>query len=278
MDDMYVNSEMVMEQKIVAVFQNYGIEDATYLRNCQEALNLLKNNEALQKMVEWLCDSLYCKCEYETVEKIRATAYDELFGEFSQNRFLTNLVALVGLARNMDCRWKENIHNILFYGRDGMRVRQMVFLSYIITNRMVERDGFRFQYVTGKKDANIVLHMTKEARLEMFQDVFLRMAEDLKRKWELTQLQLVCESWMLSAEIADCLPKESHILAFRKHFVISCGPECTVDILKFVFGIYETEQEIAYAELPERTSLQRKVKEKLSNGETFYFGIGRMEE
>lgn len=263
---------------IEKIFKTYGIEDATYLQNCQSALELVENNIELYNVIESVYSDLYDHCDYYLIEKIRLKSYEELFGIFAHNHFLTNLIALMGLSRSSDFGMKETISNILFWGSKGMRIRQMVFLSYIITDRIIEIDGFRFQYIEGKGSTNILIHITKQAYLPNFLETISKASNEIAIKWKIDFINYECESWMLSEEICDCLPGSSRILAFQKVFNISNGAECTTDILKFVFGIYETTNDINYCNLEENTVLQKKVKEKLLNGRKFYYGIGKLKQ
>ena len=100
----------------------------------------------------------------------------------------------------------------------------------------------------------------------------------IKDKWGISDICYECESWILSEEIIDCLSSASRILGFRSFFEIRRGTDCTTDILKFVFGIFENEQDIDYSKLEENTSLQRKIKEKLVSGKQFYSGIGMIKK
>lgn len=199
-----------------------------------------------------------------------------MFGEFARNHFLTNLVALIGLAGNERCEEKELVHNILLYGNSGMRVRQMVFLSHIVNDRLIVADGFRFQYVTGKTNANVLVHIAKDAYLPDFPEVISKATLEIKVRWNLDTIVYECESWMLSKEINDCLPVNSRILQFRDNFDICRGTNCTTDILKYVFGVSEIVENVDYSELAVKTSLQKNIKEKLMSGKEFHFGIGKL--
>ena len=79
-----------------------------------------------------------------------------------------------------------------------------------------------------------------------------------------------CRSWLLSPNISQCLGAESKIISFGNTFdrypIKSSGKE----LMSFLFGkVYDD-----YNELPEDTSLQRKVKQIYLNGGYIYSGAG----
>lgn len=268
---------MNLDINVEEIFKLYDIQDRIYLENCKKALGLAKEDKELLGLIEKLCADLYDHGDYYVLEEIRGKTYQELFGEFADNQFLTNLVALVGLASNNDgYEEKEIIRNILLYGSDGMRVRQMVFISHIIGSRMLFLEGFRFQYITGKENGNILIHISKDADLIDFPKIVEKALEQIKARWNLNLVIFECESWMLSKEIVDCLSVDSRILQFQNNFDICRGTNCNVDILKFVFGISETVKQVDYAELAEDTSLQKNIKQKLLSGNEFYYGVGTL--
>lgn len=268
---------MNLDIDVKKIFKTYEIDDEKYLYNCISAIELVNQTNSLYNIVNEICDILYDNQDYSLVEEIRNKSYDKIFGTFCSNKYITNVIALIGLAKNEVLEMKDTVHNILFYGSNGMRVRQMVFLSFIVNEKILDVDGFRFQYIVGKADcANILIHITKTAHLENFSDILQLSNIGIKDKWGISDICYECESWILSEEIIDCLESTSRILGFRSFFDIRRGADCTTDILKFVFGIFENEQDIDYSKLEENTSLQRKIKEKLVGGKRFHSGIGKI--
>lgn len=270
---------MNLDIDVEKIFKTYEIDDENYLYNCISAIELVKQNNSLYNIVNEICDVLDDNQDYGLVEEIRNKSYDKMFGTFCGNKYITNVITLIGLAKNEVLEMKDTVHNILVYGSDGMRVRQMVFLSFIVNDKILDVDGFRFQYTVGKADgANILIHITKTAHLDKFSDILNLANARIKDKWGISDICYECESWILSEEIMDCLPSASRILCFRNLFEISKGVDCITDILKFVFGVFENEKAIDYLKLEENTSLQRKIKEKLVSGKQFYSGIGKIKK
>ena len=71
------------------------------------------------------------------------------------------------------------------------------------------------------------------------------------------------------------LDKNTNISKFYHLFQVIDGEDCIKDILNFVYNVEKCEN---YKDLPEITTLQRKVKEKLLKNETFYLGIGTLKQ
>lgn len=73
----------------------------------------------------------------------------------------------------------------------------------------------------------------------------------------------VCDSWLMAPALRPLLPKDSNIIAFQDHFVITRENKEDAGYLDWLFqspGVTDFEK------LPALTSLQKKVKESLLNG------------
>jgi len=81
---------------------------------------------------------------------------------------------------------------------------------------------------------------------------------------------IYCHSWLMSPLLKEMLPEGSNILRFQELFDMT--PETTPgnDVLLWVFKNYKLPKE----ELPENTSLQRKLKRFYLDGGQFREGIG----
>ena len=79
-----------------------------------------------------------------------------------------------------------------------------------------------------------------------------------------------CRSWLLSPNISSCLNSSSKIIEFSNVYdrfpIVSHGKE----LMSFLFG--KSVQN--YEELPENTSLQRKIKKIYLDGGYIYAGAG----
>lgn len=93
----------------------------------------------------------------------------------------------------------------------------------------------------------------------------------IKKYFHLDNKQYICNSWLLSKQLAAILDNESNIRKFQSLFEIKAGEDCTGDILNFVYNLRTCED---YEQLPENTSLQRKIKVELKQGRIFRLGCG----
>lgn len=80
-----------------------------------------------------------------------------------------------------------------------------------------------------------------------------------------------CKSWMMAPELKDFLKPDSRILAFQEPYLKYPIPSLGRDIFNFVFK--EKSADCDYASLPEKTSLQRALKNHyLAGGYLYEYG------
>lgn len=91
-------------------------------------------------------------------------------------------------------------------------------------------------------------------------------------EWQEKDLVFYTSTWLLSPELEEILPQESNILHFQRLFERVELVESRHDFLQFAFDIPFTQEENAL--LPERTSLQRNLKQKLLDNQKLHIGIG----
>lgn len=82
----------------------------------------------------------------------------------------------------------------------------------------------------------------------------------------------ICDSWLMSPVLSDMLPPDSRILAFQKRFEVISVKKPSMDFLEWLFYTHSASLD----QLPEDTSLQRKVKAYLQNGGEMSTALGRM--
>ncbi len=86
-----------------------------------------------------------------------------------------------------------------------------------------------------------------------------------------------CWTWLLNPVLKDMLPENSNILCFQTAFDVTPTEDCPNDVLEWVFKLTEKQQEgVDFADLPEDTSLQRKMKAYLLKGGKVYIAHGVM--
>lgn len=150
---------------------------------------------------------------------------------------------------------KEHRESYGFYGfdREWWTVRQLsgrLFRIGELEYELKEADGERV----------IALHIPSDARL--WQEKVLASIQQakifLKEKFpEYSEVKMQCHSWLLSPTLKEVLSPGSHILAFQELFDIKVsGEDKTGEYMVWVFK----RSDIPLRELPENTSLQRRLK------------------
>jgi hypothetical protein len=79
---------------------------------------------------------------------------------------------------------------------------------------------------------------------------------------EFAKAEMVCGSWLLAPALKKLLPDNSKIIQFQNSFKITSKEDDSPGILDWVYG----RRDIPFDNLPEETSLQRKLKNYLLNG------------
>lgn len=83
-----------------------------------------------------------------------------------------------------------------------------------------------------------------------------------------------CESWLMSPVLKQLLPGSSNIVAFQERFTIKSVDK---EEREYIEWLFQVPMDTAYDRLPERTTLQRKVKKLLSAGGTVGSAYGVIE-
>ncbi len=106
-------------------------------------------------------------------------------------------------------------------------------------------------------------------------DESLEMVKDFWKLYneELLDCEYLCDSWLLEPALKEMLPTDSNILSFQNRFEVFDEGEANGEFIEWLFQKNRTAD---YQELPERTSLQRKVKAHLLNGGVIRNTYGRM--
>lgn len=81
-----------------------------------------------------------------------------------------------------------------------------------------------------------------------------------------------CHSWLLSPTLREMLPESSNILSFQRRFAVRKLDMPCEGMLQWVFK----NPKLSLGELPENTSLQRKIKAYLRSGGTFWDAKGQL--
>lgn len=129
----------------------------------------------------------------------------------------------------------------------------------------VETDTDRRIHIHIASDSALSLPRLRESYLNarrFFADFFPAYAD----------VDMFCESWMLCPVLDELLPANSNILAFQRSFDVYKVDHENDGFMQWVYGRKDTQP----TDLPERTSLQRKMKTHLLRGGKVGWASGKL--
>lgn len=118
-----------------------------------------------------------------------------------------------------------------------------------------------------KGDPVISIHIPEDGKME---NAACREAFEMAKKMFGRDVPYVCHSWLLGAELAGFLEKDTNIMQFQNFFEIVDYDYNIREGEERIFGRLQENPEL-YAE---ETSLQRKAKEYLMQGRKLGSGLG----
>lgn len=173
------------------------------------------------------------------------------------------------------------------YQIDGIRFSQMIWGSFFMKGKLIQIGRLQYEIRVGnlkKVDQYfsedliyIYIHIPRgESLSEEEVDFSFGEVDKFIKKYypEFQNRKFVyyTESWLLSPELLQILAPSSNIIRFQKKFNIMHYEENVDDFLNFVFNCGFSS--VFYQELPEKTSLQRGLKQILLKGERLHLGLG----
>ncbi|MBQ3022345.1 MAG: hypothetical protein IJD91_03345 [Clostridia bacterium] len=168
----------------------------------------------------------------------------------------------------------ENDADIALHG--GILFTQMSWAYYFIRMRIIEAGRLQYENFDGKL---IKIHIPssvpsgEKLTVEAVRKSYLESKALTENVFGFFDPDYLCESWLLSKQVVSDFDKETNLYKFYSLFDVSEGEDCLKDVLHYVFPGMEKEN---YKNLPEKTTLQKVVKEKLINGTTFKLGMGKL--
>ena len=167
-----------------------------------------------------------------------------------------------------------------FLGECRIRSGRMDFDRGWWTYRQTSMELFRvgaLEYQLGEADGAPVIHLhipsdadlsgeSVDRSLALAKSFFKRHYPDYRYD------RYVCKSWLLSPTLGTLLPEGSRIRAFQERFAI--GPE--EESTDFFEWLFQTYADAPLETLPEKTRLQRRVKELLLKGGSLGVALGTM--
>lgn len=146
--------------------------------------------------------------------------------------------------------------------------------------RQVTLEEFRigaleFEMVEANNEKVVEIHIPSDAdmRLPALCDSVKEFKKFASRFWpEWENIQMATETWMLMPELEQFLPPESKILAFKKLFDIDYVDYDQTWYMDWIFPGYTEISD----DLPENTTLHRKLKAYLLSGKKFGIAKGHL--
>lgn len=280
---------MIDVKDIDNAFKFYNI-DEKYKNRCYECIKNISGNEEYEKAFNNVYKKLYCGDFKEIKELWNIKNIDELFIS-NIDLFCTNIIVLLGFEihkNNMEKfkfdnnqidihkkRIKECFENDLENRKyKGIRISQMLWSIYFIRTRIIEVGRLQYEYVINNDNRAIIkIHIPRGNKLDILsvKKSISDSIELLKKLFNISNCEYICNSWLLSNQLYEIIDKNTNISKFHELFNVQDGENCINDILNFV---YESDECDNYSLLPEKTILQKKVKEQLLKKKTFYLGLG----
>ena len=272
-------------------FYNINIED--YKDKCYKCLDDINKNKELKTRIYNVLKLLYSN-ESEQLKLLwNESDLSRFLGE-SYNKFIHSIILLSGFKiheENMS-KYNFNTYQVLahknrlkeclindIYNRklEGIRLSQTLWGIYFINIRLIEVGRLQYEYCNNKKGKYIKIHIPKGDKL-LYNEVLNSIKnskKEIKKYFNIENYEYYCESWLLSKDITKLLDSNSNIAKFQQLFDITEGKDAIKDILNFVFDLQQID---SYYNLPERTSLQSKIKDLLINGKEIHIGIGKLKK
>lgn len=280
---------MIVYRKIDEAFDFYNI-DNKYKKICYDCAEEINNSDIYTEAFNKVYKRLYYNDFSDIRELWNIKNINELFTN-NVNPFITNVMILLGYEfhlynikkYNLDeqqiiihkKRVKECFENDLVNrGYKGIRISQMLWAIYFIRVRIIEVGRLQYQYsVTDDNKQVIKIHIPRGNKLDIssVRKSIDDSKQEIEKIFKVSNCEYICNSWLLSNQIHELVDKDTNIYKFQELFKVEDGESCIDDILNFVF---ETGKCDDYSLLPERTSLQKIVKEELLKGTGFYLGLG----
>ena len=139
------------------------------------------------------------------------------------------------------------------------------FWAYRQTSMSLFRVG-QLEYELRRDQNAVALHIPSDAVFTgPAVDESLKQAEDFLKAYypDWVDCPMVCSSWLLSPELQGLLGENSNILHFQRRFRIT---QVKPEDCSFIRWVFVSPEDTTPRNLPENTSLQRKIKQHLLRG------------
>lgn len=198
---------------------------------------------------------------------------------------------LVCVCRDYDRYKKKGISDEIFFstmkcfarflGERKERTGELIFDRGWWTYRQISMSLFRigeleYELCMYKGKKAVSIHIPSDAVFTQENvEKSLEMAEGFIRECypEYIDAEYFCESWLLSPRLSELVKETSNIRKFQELFYIEEDLPEDREYMEWLFG---KTPDTPWEELPEHTSLQKRVKEMLKNRKNLGAGIGTL--
>lgn len=295
------NSIVISKQDITNALALYNITDEQYITKCYKCLDSILKDTILISRFNELYELLYFTgLDRAEIKKMWSTKNLQDLFKSDCNPFITNLLLLSGYnlhiqnmeRYNLDNEQKD-IHIKRVYEsltRDiyekrlpGIRISQMLWGAYFVNVKIIQVGRLQYEQCNYNPmdetihEKCVKIHIPKGDRLDI-QDVKDSLKNSkyyIKKYFDLDNYNYYCSSWLLSKELHEIVDVTSNIYKFYNLFDITPSSSATSDILNFVFDSKDITE---YTNLPDDTSLQKKLKEMLISNKEINLGIGKVKQ
>ena len=166
---------------------------------------------------------------------------------------------------------------------NGIRISQMLWGAYFVNIRIIEVGRLQYELVKynpmneNEKKNCIKIHIPSGSKLESSKVIesLEQSVDKIKQYFGLEKPEYFCNSWLLSKQVRQIVDDNSNIAKFYNLFDVIEQDDGIEDILNFVFDLNECDN---FYQLPEETSLQKKLKEMLIKNTTIKLGLGKLKD
>ena len=299
------NSNWLDELDFDGIADYYGFSDAYYKPRLRQELELLKQDETLNRVCWLMHYILFYAPGTDLLNGWRWKGEPKAYAEHGS--LVTNVVALLAgqplHERGMAQRGYDE-EQVKFHikgvratwvgqhedrGVDGISFGQMVWGAYFMRCALVSigrleyecglKERHEYDHLFGGETCYISIHIppSENGLRDEEVDESVRLAvehlEDYFPQTKGKKKVFLTRTWLLSPELGEMLKPDSNIMKFQNRFtLLETYPENSA-FLSFVFKV-GASPELDYNTLPEDTGLRRAIKARLVNGETLHTALG----
>ena len=218
-----------------------------------ELQNLLEDDLYGFKLLYEMLD-ICCTYSYPKYEEIGIT--DDIF--VATMKFITRFL-----------EWHKEYHGEYKFTQGPWFPRQLSCIEFRV-------GALEYELVAGETK-EIAMHIPSDAvfdRISVLDSLkeFAKFRDTFFPEWK--NAVFTCETWMLAPAMEDILNGTSNVLAYKHLFDLDMIDDEATWFMGFIFPGHSGEVET----LPERTSLQKKIKEMLLSGKKIGVAKGHLKE